>query len=95
MHRRIRAASLLTFAAVAFTACKSSQNVQISGAGSSFVYPVMTRWIQDFSQSHPSVQINYQSIGSGGGIRMLSNRTVDLGASDAPMSRPGVSPSIS
>src|ERR1700757_5062780 len=85
MHRRIRAASLLTFAAVAFTACKSSQNVQISGAGSSFVYPVMTRWILDFSQSHPSVQINYQSIGSGGGGQQVKSHTVDFGASDAAL----------
>ena len=86
MHRRIRAFSLLTLATLALTACKSSNNVQISGAGSTFVYPVMTRWIQDFSQSHPSVQINYQSIGSGGGIQQVKSHTVDFGASDAPLS---------
>jgi phosphate transport system substrate-binding protein len=85
MHRRIRALSLLTLAAVTFTACKSSSNIQISGAGSTFVYPLMTRWIQDFSQSHPSVQINYQSIGSGGGIQQVKSNTVDFGASDAPL----------
>ena len=86
MHRRIRAFSLLTLATLALTACKSSNNVQISGAGSTFVYPVMTRWIQDFSQSHPSVQINYQSIGSGGGIQQVKSSTVDFGASDAALS---------
>ena len=71
MHRRIRALSLL-IATLTLAACKSSSNnVQLSGAGSSFVYPVMTRWIQDFSQSHSGVQINYQSIGSGGGVQQV------------------------
>jgi len=82
MHSRFRTASFLTLALLTLTACKSSSNVQISGAGSTFVYPVMTRWIQDFSQSHPSVQINYQSIGSGGGIQQVKAGTVDFGASD-------------
>jgi phosphate transport system substrate-binding protein len=86
MHSRIRAASLLVLAALALTGCKSSSNVQLSGAGSSFVYPVMTRWINDFSQAHPSVQINYQSIGSGGGVQQVKAGTVDFGASDAPLS---------
>jgi phosphate transport system substrate-binding protein len=86
MNRPIHALSLVTLAALTLTACKSSNNVQISGAGSTFVYPVMTRWIQDFSQAHPSVQINYQSIGSGGGIQQVKSHTVDFGATDAPLS---------
>jgi phosphate transport system substrate-binding protein len=86
MRSRLHAGVLLTLAAFTLTACKSSNNVQISGAGSTFVYPVMTRWIQDFSQSHPTVQINYQSIGSGGGIQQVKSHTVDFGASDAPLS---------
>ena len=45
----------------------------------------MTRWVQEFSQSHPSVQINYQSIGSGGGIQQVKSTTVDFGASDAAL----------
>src|ERR1700744_1136153 len=63
-----------------------SENVQLSGAGSTFVYPVMTRWIQDFSGVHKNVQINYQSIGSGGGIQQVKAGTVDFGASDAALS---------
>jgi len=55
------------------------------GAGSTFVYPVMTRWISDFQSSHSDVQINYQSIGSGGGIQQLKKNLVDFGASDAPL----------
>jgi len=86
MRPTLRAGFLLSLAVLTLTSCKSSSNVQISGAGSTFVYPVMTRWIQDFSQSHPSVQINYQSIGSGGGIQQVKSHTVDFGASDAPLS---------
>jgi phosphate transport system substrate-binding protein len=85
MSKKVCAASLLTIAALSISACKSN-TVQISGAGSTFVYPVMTRWVQDFSQSHPNVQINYQSIGSGGGVQQVKSKTVDFGASDAPLS---------
>jgi phosphate transport system substrate-binding protein len=50
------------------------------------VYPVMTRWIESFQQAHPGVQVNYQSIGSGGGIEQVKKGTVDFGASDAALS---------
>jgi phosphate transport system substrate-binding protein len=86
MRPTLRAGIVLSLSVFVLTSCKSSNNVQLSGAGSTFVYPVMTRWIQDFSQSHPSVQINYQSIGSGGGIQQVKSHTVDFGASDAPLS---------
>lgn len=75
--------------ALSLSACKSgggSETVNLSGAGSSFVNPVMQRWIQAFSQTHTNVQINYQSIGSGGGIQQVKAGTVDFGASDAPLS---------
>jgi phosphate transport system substrate-binding protein len=69
------------------SSCHSSSNqVALNGAGSTFVYPVMGRWIQDFQQSHSNVQINYQSIGSGGGIQQVKSGTIDFGASDAPLS---------
>lgn len=55
------------------------------GAGSTFIYPVMTRWISGFQSSHSGVQINYQSIGSGGGIQQLKKGLVDFGASDAAL----------
>jgi phosphate transport system substrate-binding protein len=73
-------------------ACNSSNTVALNGAGSTFVYPVMGRWIQDFHQSHANVQINYQSIGSGGGIQQVKAGTVDFGASDAPLSDGDMSP---
>jgi phosphate transport system substrate-binding protein len=76
----------LFFALSVLMGCNSSSTVPLNGAGSTFVYPVMGRWIQDFHQTHPNVQINYSSIGSGGGIQQVKAGTVDFGASDAPLS---------
>lgn len=62
-----------------------SQTVLINGAGSTFGYPIYSRWADDFHKMHPNIEINYQSVGSGAGIRQLLAGTVDFGASDAPM----------
>jgi phosphate transport system substrate-binding protein len=62
----------------------SAQN--INGAGATFPYPIYSKWFSEYSQQHPNVKINYQSIGSGGGIRQVSDGTVDFGATDGPMS---------
>ncbi|HXE60973.1 MAG TPA: phosphate ABC transporter substrate-binding protein PstS [Gemmatimonadaceae bacterium] len=59
--------------------------VDLTGAGATFPYPIYSKWFADYAQE-TGVKINYQSIGSGGGIRQLSEGTVDFGASDAPMS---------
>lgn len=58
---------------------------QINGAGATFPYPIYSKWFSDYNKLHPNIQINYQSIGSGGGIRQLVERTVFFGASDQPM----------
>jgi len=58
----------------------------INGAGSTFGYPIYSKWFDDYVKIDPAARFNYQSIGSGGGIMMLRNRTVDIGASDAPLS---------
>jgi phosphate transport system substrate-binding protein len=63
-----------------------SETTNLTGAGSSFVYPAMTRWISDYQKAHPNVRINYASIGSGGGIRQVKAGLVDFGASDAALS---------
>lgn len=63
----------------------SSATTSLTGAGSTFIYPAMSRWIEDFQKSHSNLQINYQSIGSGGGIRQLQQGLVDFGASDAAL----------
>ncbi len=57
----------------------------LNGAGATFPYPIYSKWFSDYA-AKTGVKINYQSIGSGGGIRQLSEQTVDFGASDAPMS---------
>ncbi|MGC2619140.1 MAG: phosphate ABC transporter substrate-binding protein PstS [Acidobacteriaceae bacterium] len=76
----------LTLGSVVLTACNSANNnITISGAGSTFVNPVMSRWTVDFSQTHPNIHINYQSIGSGGGIQQVKAGTVNFGASDAAL----------
>jgi phosphate transport system substrate-binding protein len=57
----------------------------INGAGATFPYPIYSKWFDVYGKANPGVHINYQSIGSGGGIRMVTQKTVDFGASDAPM----------
>lgn len=87
--RRIFALSSAAILCGGLAACNSgssNQTVMLSGAGSTFVNPVMTRWIADFQQNHKNVQINYQSIGSGAGIQQVKSGTVDFGASDAAIS---------
>ena len=61
------------------------QQVQINGAGATFPTPIYSKWFDEYYKSHASVRINYQSIGSGAGIRQLVNQTVFFGATDAPM----------
>jgi phosphate transport system substrate-binding protein len=58
----------------------------LNGAGATFPYPMYSKWFSEYHKAHPDIQINYQSIGSGGGIRQVLAGTVDFGASDGPMS---------
>jgi phosphate transport system substrate-binding protein len=57
----------------------------LNGAGATFPYPMYSKWFNEYNKLHHDIQINYQSIGSGGGIRQVLNGTVDFGASDGPM----------
>ncbi|MGA9074371.1 MAG: phosphate ABC transporter substrate-binding protein PstS [Candidatus Sulfotelmatobacter sp.] len=57
----------------------------LNGAGATFPYPMYSKWFSEYHKLHPDVQVNYQSIGSGGGIRQVTEGTVDFGASDMPM----------
>jgi phosphate transport system substrate-binding protein len=79
------AALMLTSLSACKSGSESGGTVDLSGAGSTFVYPVMTRWIQAYTQAHGNVSINYQPIGSGGGILQVKNKTVDFGGSDAAL----------
>lgn len=60
----------------------AADKLQITGAGSTFAYPLYSKWSAEFKKAHPETEINYQSIGSGAGIRQFTDRTVDFGASD-------------
>src|SRR5947209_10355712 len=76
---------ILIAALSAATLSVYAQKVQITGAGATFPYPIYSKWFAEYNRMHPNVEINYQSIGSGGGIRQLSAGTVFFGASDGPM----------
>ena len=80
MMRRISLLLCLFLAVPAF-----SQQVKLTGAGATFPNPIYQKWFSEYSKLHSDVQINYQSIGSGGGIRQVSEGVVDFGASDGPM----------
>jgi phosphate transport system substrate-binding protein len=79
---------------LALAACQSNESktstpaaepLTINGAGATFPNPVYTKWFSEYQKTHPNIRINYQSIGSGGGIKQLSAQTVFFGASDGPM----------
>ncbi|HMH49053.1 MAG TPA: phosphate ABC transporter substrate-binding protein PstS, partial [Candidatus Acidoferrum sp.] len=72
--------ALLTFGATAALA-QSLMN----GAGATFPYPIYSKWFDEYAKVEPGIRFNYQSIGSGGGIRQITERTVDFGATDGPM----------
>ena len=67
------------------SAAKNDETISLTGAGATFPYPLYSKWISEYNKLHPNVKINYQSIGSGGGIRQITANTVDFGATDAPM----------
>jgi phosphate transport system substrate-binding protein len=62
-----------------------AQAQKLTGAGATFPYPIYSKWFSEYAAAHPGVEINYQSIGSGGGIRQVTSGLVDFGASDMPM----------
>jgi len=69
----------------AFAALPLAAQTTLNGAGATFPYPVYSKWFSEYHKLHSDIQINYQSIGSGGGIRQVTEGTVDFGASDMPM----------
>ena len=77
---------MLTMALTAPHAAAQGGAIKLNAAGATFPTPIYTKWFDVYHTAHPNVEINYQSIGSGGGIRQLQSGTVDFGASDGPMS---------
>src|SRR5277367_577681 len=70
----------------AAVAAAQGGSIKLNAAGATFPTPIYTKWFDVYHTAHPNIEINYQSIGSGGGIRQLQSGTVDFGASDGPMS---------
>ena len=85
MIKTVRSIAIALSAAALLSGGASAQSVDLTGAGATFPYPIYSKWFADYAD-RTGVKINYQSIGSGGGIRQLSEGTVDFGASDSPMS---------
>jgi phosphate transport system substrate-binding protein len=76
---------LASLFAVILISSAQAETVLINGAGATFPYPIYSKWFSEFHKTDGTTEINYQSIGSGGGIRQLLDKTIDFGASDAPM----------
>ena len=85
MNKSKRISTCLMAAVMVAASAQCAMAQKLTGAGSTFDYPIFAKWFSEYSQAHPGVEINYQSIGSGGGIQQVSNGLVDFGASDGPM----------
>src|SRR6202140_4038385 len=81
--KRVAAILLMTFGLAAVFVARAV--LSINGAGASFPEPIYSKWFDEYHKKDPNIQINYQAIGSGGGIKQITEGTVDFGASDGPM----------
>src|SRR6266516_3254789 len=83
--------SLFAFTLAACSACSpkgtktDGGTIHLQGAGATFPNPLYQKWLSEYGKLYPNVRIDYQSIGSGGGIKQIQAQTVDFGASDSPM----------
>src|SRR5690242_19674369 len=80
--KRIAGMSVVTLALTMMAAVLVHAALSINGAGATFPYPIYSKWFDEYQKKNPTVEINYKSIGSGGGIRQVTEGTVDFGASD-------------
>lgn len=81
----LKATLVIAAALIAIAPLDSSAGVKLQGAGASFPAPLYLKWFKDYGAAHQNVQIDYQSVGSGSGVKAVIDRTVDFGASDAAM----------
>jgi phosphate transport system substrate-binding protein len=86
MNSRNFTHKLLAIVLLAGVSATASAQMMINGAGATFPYPIYSKWFDEYVKVDPSVRFNYQSIGSGGGIKQILAQTVDFGATDGPMS---------
>src|SRR5271157_1400973 len=88
MHRKsVAVLAVLSALVLSFSACSGSKGdaVKLQGAGASFPAPLYLKWFKAYSTAHPTIQVDYQSVGSGSGVRSFMDKTVDFAASDAAM----------
>ncbi len=89
MNNMIVTLILVGLSTLALSACKGSSDgnaeVRLQGAGATFPNPIYQKWFTHYNKAHPNLKFDYQSIGSGGGIKQIFERTIDFGGSDAPM----------
>ena len=85
MKLKFQTMAALAVAATAGVTFAAAQAVQINGAGATFPNPIYSKWFSEYNKLNPNVRINYQSLGSGAGIKQLTSQTVFFGASDQPM----------
>ena len=91
--REISVKKTLIVVGLLVLALSGAQAQKLTGAGATFPYPIYSKWFSEYSAAHPGVEINYQSIGSGGGIRQIVAGTVDFGATDGPATDEQLAPS--
>jgi len=87
MNGKCTALAALILVSVTINACSGSKtnSVKLQGAGASFPAPLYLKWFKNYNSAHPNVQVDYQSVGSGSGVKSLMDKTVDFAASDAAM----------
>src|SRR5271157_3676736 len=88
MHRKsVAVLAVLSALVLSFSACSGSKGdaVKLQGAGASFPAPLYLKWFKAYSGAHPTIQVDYQSVGSGSGVKSFMDKTVDFAASDAAM----------
>src|ERR1051326_1385881 len=80
------AISRMALVAIGLLGAAAAADVRLQGAGATFPNPLYQRWVAEYQKTNPQVKIDYQSIGSGGGIKGITDQTVEFAGSDAPMS---------
>src|SRR5258706_7413909 len=83
--RKLAMLSAMTAVLLAGAVGGARAQMLVNGAGATFPYPIYSKWFDEYARIDGTVRFNYQSIGSGGGIRQIGERTVDFGATDGPM----------
>ena len=85
MKDKLKGTLVALFIGLLASSAGAANSLLINGAGATFPYPIYSKWFDVYSKANPETRFNYQSIGSGGGIRQASEQTVDFGATDGPM----------